>query len=83
MFGVPSIEERSDEVMRSIEHFETIRTKKYEEFETLQNELESIQAAINRLTSRHGELKLLKDIRDGELTVVHTHDGSPARIAIL
>lgn len=46
------------------------------------DDLEFIKA-YNEQWSRYEELRFLKDIRDGKLTVVKTDDGSPVKVAIL
>lgn len=75
------IEDRISAVARRIdsltEAFEELTASVAQSEDTLSR----ISKAISEETLRLGEAKLLRDIRDGKLTVLHTETGMPAHIA--
>lgn len=83
MYGVPSMEERMATAKKLMDNIIELRNKIAKRVEELRKDDEDLIKDFNEQLARYEETRLLKGIRDGELTVVHTNDGSPVNVAIL
>lgn len=83
MYGVPAIEERMDAARKCVRLYDDCIKAEQKNVEKLEARIEDLVGARNEAFSRFHELRLLKDIRDNELTVVHTCDGSPVNLTIM
>ena len=55
-------------------------TNQQEELKSMLDRVNTIQRSIDFNKLRLGEARLIKDIRDGKLTVFHTDTNMPAKI---